>query len=305
MGKVQWVPDAPVVEWLGAVVPEVWFDSGCGGPRARWLADGRIEIEGQGVPVLKLPAAVSQWFPEVAVAADKHGVPAQLVVGVLATESGGNPKAQSPMGAYGLMQLLVSTATTQAGKPVSAQALLSDPSLNIDLGTKYIRELWDRYKGNPIKIAAGYNAGSVKCGAPGKCPDGPNQWNVITDCSGGKAVDYPARMFGYSNAALAGGKLHVDLSGVGESVFWKILGWSAVGLAVGYAAWKSGVVGGLRSNPDKDWDEILLPQIDKKIDEGGGWAQIKNLPGGTEYIWDLIDRGILEEDQGFVRRRKA
>jgi hypothetical protein len=191
---------------LGAVQPPSgWFDSGCGGPQARWLADGRIEVEEQGTPTTKLPAAMSQWYPEIAKAAAKYDIPAQLIVGVMATESKGDPKALSYAGAAGLMQLMPDTANGLAKRTVSLNELLSNPALNIDLGVKFMRELWDRYKGNPIKIAAGYNAGSVKCGAPGKCPDGPNQWNVITDCSGGKAVDYPMRMFGYSNAALSSG----------------------------------------------------------------------------------------------------
>lgn len=53
-----------------------------------------------------------------------------------------------------------------------------------------------------------------------------------------------------------------------------------------------------------DWDRVLLPQIDKLIDEGGGWAAIKTLPGGKDYVWDLIDRGVLEEDGGYVRRTR-
>lgn len=50
--------------------------------------------------------------------------------------------------------------------------------------------------------------------------------------------------------------------------------------------------------------EVLLPQIDKQIEEGGGWANMTRLPGGADAIWELIDRGILEEDGGFVRRRR-
>lgn len=51
--------------------------------------------------------------------------------------------------------------------------------------------------------------------------------------------------------------------------------------------------------------EILLPQIDKQIEEGGGWANMSRLPGGDDAIWELINRGVLEEDGGFVRRRQA
>ena len=194
-----------IYDSLGVVQPpSTWFDSGCGGPRARWLLDGRIEIEGQGTLTTGVPPGVGQWGALIAKASAKYDVPAQLVVGVMSVESKGDPKALSYAGAAGLMQLMPATADYLAKRKVSSTEIF-EPSLNVDLGVKYVRELWDRYKGNPIKIAAGYNAGSVKCGAPGKCPDGPNQWNVITDCASGKAVDYPAKMFAYSNAAVASG----------------------------------------------------------------------------------------------------
>lgn len=52
------------------------------------------------------------------------------------------------------------------------------------------------------------------------------------------------------------------------------------------------------------WDDVLLAQIDKAIEEGGGWANMKRLPGGEDAIWDLIERDILLEEDGFVRRRQ-
>jgi len=121
----------------------------------------------------------------------------------MSTESGGNPNAAS-FCCYGLMGFLPATASTVAKRPVGASELLSNPELNIDLGARLIRILWDKYNGNVVKMAASYNAGSVKCGAPGKCPI-PNQWNVISDCSGGKAVDYPGRVIAYNNAAVTSG----------------------------------------------------------------------------------------------------
>ena len=46
---------------LGVVQPpSTWFDSGCGGPRARWLTDGRIEIEGQGTLTMALRVRAPQ-----------------------------------------------------------------------------------------------------------------------------------------------------------------------------------------------------------------------------------------------------
>ncbi|MDP2607261.1 MAG: PcfJ domain-containing protein [Deltaproteobacteria bacterium] len=54
--------------------------------------------------------------------------------------------------------------------------------------------------------------------------------------------------------------------------------------------------------PFDDMEDVILKQIDRKIDEGGGWAAIKGLPGGKDFVWDLIDQGILEEEGGYIRR---
>lgn len=187
---------------LGAVQPEQWFDSGCGGgAQARWLPNGIIETQHDGqkaYSTLKLPEAVLKWAPLIQSAAAKAGVPPQLVAGIMMTESGGQPQAHSSC-CYGLMGFLPATASDVAGRPVTPAELLSNTTLNVELGAKFLAQLLTKYKGNPVKVAIAYNAGSVKCGAPKKCPDAPNVWNAVTDCAQGKAVDYPGRVFAYSN----------------------------------------------------------------------------------------------------------
>lgn len=183
-----------------ATLPSEWVDSGCGaGPRVRWLSDGSIEVEGEGTPTKALPAAVKPWSSAIVASAAKYGVPPQWVAGHVASESGGLQGAHSYC-CYGLMGLLPATATSMAGRSVSPAELLSDPELNIDLGTKLLGQLFAKYGGNPLKVAAAYNAGSPKCGA-GKCAE-PNRWNLVADCVGGKAVDYSGRVIAYSNGAL-------------------------------------------------------------------------------------------------------
>ena len=73
-------------------------------------------------------------------------------------ESVFDPGAVSPAAAYGLMQLLVTTASRVAGRPVDASALV-DPATNITLGTRYLRQLLDRFDGNLAKALAAYNGG--------------------------------------------------------------------------------------------------------------------------------------------------
>jgi soluble lytic murein transglycosylase-like protein len=185
--------------YLGAVVSSTWFDSGCGsGPRARWLEGGAIEIEGEGAVKKALPAAVKQWSAEISAAAVKFDLWPNFIAGFVATESGGQQKAHSYC-CYGLMGLLPATASSMAGREVGSAELLDNPALNIELGSKYIDQLMTKYKDNPIKAAAGYNAGSAKCGA-GKCSV-PNRFNLVADCVDGKAVDYVTRIISYSNAA--------------------------------------------------------------------------------------------------------
>jgi soluble lytic murein transglycosylase len=85
------------------------------------------------------------------------------VAGLIRQETVFNPRAVSPANAYGLMQLLPSTAQLTAKRygvddRVTTETLLSDPRLNIRLGTSYLREQLDKY-GRIEYVAAAYNAG--------------------------------------------------------------------------------------------------------------------------------------------------
>ncbi len=85
------------------------------------------------------------------------------IAGLIRQESVFDPRAASHAFAYGLMQLLVETAQTTARKygstrTVTKDALLSDPQLNIQIGTAYLRDQLDRF-GRIEYVAAAYNAG--------------------------------------------------------------------------------------------------------------------------------------------------
>ena len=85
-------------------------------------------------------------------AADKYGLPRQLVRSVMAAESNFQPQAISPKGAIGLMQLMPETAALLGVDPF-------DPVQNVDGGTRYLRDLLERYNGGLHHALAAYNAG--------------------------------------------------------------------------------------------------------------------------------------------------
>ena len=72
-----------------------------------------------------------------------------------------DPRAVSPAFAYGLMQLLPTTARRVAGDANIGGEDLFEPALNIRLGSAYLAELSRRYDGEPIFMLAGYNAGEA------------------------------------------------------------------------------------------------------------------------------------------------
>ncbi|WP_425099939.1 lytic transglycosylase domain-containing protein [Tropicibacter sp. S64] len=96
-------------------------------------------------------------------------VPKELVLSIARRESEFDPEVISGAGARGFMQLMPGTARDVSrwlNIDYDADKLLSDPSYNATLGAAYLADLADRFNGNAVMMAAGYNAG------PGR----PNQW---------------------------------------------------------------------------------------------------------------------------------
>lgn len=86
-------------------------------------------------------------------AAAQFNIPAKLIKSVIQKESNFNPNAISHAGASGLMQLMPATARGLGVKNVF------DPAENIIAGSKYLRQMLDRYDNNIELALAAYNAG--------------------------------------------------------------------------------------------------------------------------------------------------
>ncbi len=85
--------------------------------------------------------------------APEYGLDPRLVIAVIEVESGFDPRARSPKGAMGLMQLMPQTARRFGVKDPW------DPVQNLRGGMAYLRWLLDRFDGDLALVLAGYNAG--------------------------------------------------------------------------------------------------------------------------------------------------
>lgn len=112
---------------------------------------------------------VVRWKSYIEAASKKYQVPAVLIAGVMYQESNGlqtNANGSlviSSAGAVGLMQVEPSTAAgmTLNGLPIGSTAMadLSNPELNIAIGSMYLSELYHEFNEIPEEAESAYNAG--------------------------------------------------------------------------------------------------------------------------------------------------
>jgi soluble lytic murein transglycosylase-like protein len=107
---------------------------------------------------------VKYWDKIIDRASREYGVDKALIAAVIDAESSGNPKAKSKAGASGLMQLMPATAKDMEVKNVF------NPFENVMGGTKYLKQMLNRFGGDLKLALAAYNAGPSKVEKYGDVP---------------------------------------------------------------------------------------------------------------------------------------
>ena len=100
---------------------------------------------------------------------DNYKIPFDWVYGVIRQESAFRADARSSVGARGLMQLMPKTAKFVAKRhklPYRNSGQLISPQHNIQLGVRYLADLFEEFEGNQAAATAAYNAG----------PSRPRKW---------------------------------------------------------------------------------------------------------------------------------
>lgn len=97
-------------------------------------------------------------------AAARYNLPEPLILAVIKQESNFDPSAKSPAGAIGMMQLMPETARAMGVNDPT------DPTQNIDGGSRYLRQMIDRFDGDLPKAIAAYNCGPDRVAQNGGIP---------------------------------------------------------------------------------------------------------------------------------------
>jgi hypothetical protein len=107
----------------------------------------------------------------VAAKAEEYGIPTDLAMRWVMTESGFNESAVSNRGAAGLIQIMPDTAQNPGYgvTPITPDERF-DPETNLDFGMQYLRAMKDKYGSWDLALAA-YNAGPGAVNKAGGVPE--------------------------------------------------------------------------------------------------------------------------------------
>ena len=119
------------------------------------------------------------YAADITQAASAAGLEPALVFGLIRQETRFMPQLKSSVGAAGLMQVMPATAKWVAkkiGMDWRNPELISDPQVNLKLGTSYLKLVLDDLVGSQAMAAAAYNAGP---GRPRRWREGPTVETAI------------------------------------------------------------------------------------------------------------------------------
>ncbi|RRZ88149.1 murein transglycosylase [Erwinia sp. 198] len=127
-----------------------------------WVLSVQATISGKLWNSLKerFPLAYQEQFKRYT---EGKAIPVSYAMAIARQESAWNPKARSPVGASGLMQVMPATAQhtvkvySLPGYSNSSQLL--DPETNIQIGSQYLESVYQQFGQNRIFSSAAYNAG--------------------------------------------------------------------------------------------------------------------------------------------------
>jgi soluble lytic murein transglycosylase len=121
--------------------------------------DGRTRETPADLWVLAYPQG---YWDSIATYSKKYGQDPYFIAAIIREESQFQAAALSPAGARGVMQVMPQTGewiARNVGVPGFDRSRLFEPDMAINVGTWYISHLMKRFKGDPLFVAAAYNAG--------------------------------------------------------------------------------------------------------------------------------------------------
>ena len=160
------------------------------------------------------PPAVHPYAAYVSEAAQRFGIPEAWIWAVMHVESRGNPRAVSPVGAMGLMQIMPATWTMLSARFGLGSEPFA-PRANIHAGAAYLRLMGDRY-GDISAMLAAYNAG------PGRVDD----WRAHGRQLPAETVAYVAQIA----PAIGGPGVTAPVTAPAEGAFAAAPSWRDAGL---------------------------------------------------------------------------
>jgi soluble lytic murein transglycosylase len=138
----------------GFASADAWYDAIAAATRMEKLG----QLDHATAERVRYPRAYWELFHG---ASTRLALDPYLVLALARQESLFNPKATSVSNARGLMQLIPSTAKKMAAERGMAPGAIElyDPSINVDLGTTYLKDLFEMFHGDAFHVVAAYNGG--------------------------------------------------------------------------------------------------------------------------------------------------